>query len=58
MRTLPREQREVVVRHLLQGSSFSDIGAELDRSEGACRMRFCRGRETLRGFLIAAGAVL
>jgi RNA polymerase sigma factor (sigma-70 family) len=56
MRALPQEQREVVIGHLVQGWSFAEIGSELDRSEGACRMSFFRGRKNLRRFLLAAGA--
>jgi RNA polymerase sigma factor (sigma-70 family) len=52
---LPQDQREVLVGHLVQGSSFAEIGSELGRSEAACKMSFQRGLKTLRQFLIAAG---
>jgi RNA polymerase sigma-70 factor, ECF subfamily len=56
IRALPRGQREVLVGHLVQGSSFAEIGAELGRSEAACKMCFQRAIKTLRHFLVAAGA--
>lgn len=45
---LPSPQREVVVRRLLHGQTFSDIAADLDTTEGAAKMRFRRGLELLR----------
>ncbi len=45
---LPLAQREVVVRRLLRGETFREIAAELALSEGAVKMRFRRGIETLR----------
>jgi RNA polymerase sigma-70 factor, ECF subfamily len=55
IRALPRGQREVLVGHLVQGSSFAEIGSELGRSEAACKMYFQRAIRTLRHFLLAAG---
>jgi len=52
---LPEEQREVVVRRLLRGQSFRDIAIEMAGSEGAMKMRFRRGLETLRRLLDEAG---
>jgi RNA polymerase sigma-70 factor, ECF subfamily len=45
---LPLQQRDVVVRRLLHGETFREIAAELELSEGAVKMRFHRGVETLR----------
>ncbi len=52
---LPREQREVVIRRLWRGRSFRDIGSDLGLSEGAVKMRFRRGMESLRELLRAEG---
>jgi RNA polymerase sigma factor (sigma-70 family) len=46
--TMPEGQRRVVVRRLLQGRSFAEIGRELRTSEDACRMRCMRGLQHLR----------
>ena len=48
MAELPRSQREVVVRKVLQGQSFAEIAAALNASEAACKMRFARGLEAMR----------
>ena len=48
---LPQGQRQVVVMKLVQGRSFGEIASALDATEGACRMRFLRGLESLRAFL-------
>lgn len=45
---LPERQREVVVMALLEGRSFAEIARRVGASEGACKMRFARGLETLR----------
>lgn len=45
---LPSAQREVVLRRLLHGQTFSDMAADLDTTEGAVKMRFRRGLELLR----------
>jgi RNA polymerase sigma-70 factor (ECF subfamily) len=52
---LPAGQREVVVQKLLEGRSFADIAARVGASEGACKMRFARGLEALRGALEREG---
>jgi len=52
---LPEEQREVVVRRLLHGQTFRDIAVAVGLSEGAVKMRFRRGLETLRHLLSEAG---
>jgi RNA polymerase sigma-70 factor (ECF subfamily) len=52
---LPREQREVVIRRLWRGHSFRDIGSDLGLSEGAVKMRFRRGMESLRELLRGEG---
>jgi len=52
---LPEEQREVVVRRLLHGQTFRDIAVAVGLSEGAVKMRFRRGLETLRHLLGEAG---
>jgi RNA polymerase sigma-70 factor (ECF subfamily) len=52
---LPERQREVVVRRLWRGRSFRDIASELGLSEGAVKMRFRRGMESLRELLREEG---
>jgi RNA polymerase sigma-70 factor, ECF subfamily len=52
---LPGSQREVVVMALLEGRSFADIARRVGASEGACKMRFARGLETLRDDLAGQG---
>jgi len=45
---LPSEQRDVVVLRLLDGCSFSEIAAQLNSTEAACKMRFLRGLAFVR----------
>jgi len=52
---LPESQRMVVVMALLEGRSFADIARHVGASEGACKMRFARGLETVRDDLAAQG---
>lgn len=52
---LPLAQQEVVVRRLLHGETFSEIGRDLALSEGAVKMRFRRGIEALRRDLRSEG---
>jgi len=48
---LPAGQRQVVVLKLLQGRTFADIADRTGASEAACKMRFARGLEAVRGHL-------
>ncbi|HET7760423.1 MAG TPA: sigma-70 family RNA polymerase sigma factor [Gaiellaceae bacterium] len=48
---LPVEQREVIVRRLWADATFKEIARELGLSEGAAKMRFRRGLESLRELL-------
>jgi RNA polymerase sigma-70 factor, ECF subfamily len=52
---LPHGQREVVIRRLWRGHSFRDIASDLGLSEGAVKMRFRRGMESLRQLLRGEG---
>ncbi len=52
---LPDEQREVAIRRLWHGRSFRDIASDLGLSEGAVKMRFRRGMESLRELLREEG---
>ncbi|HUK95504.1 MAG TPA: RNA polymerase sigma factor [Gaiellaceae bacterium] len=52
---LSDDQREVVIRRLWRGRSFREIASELDLSEGAVKMRFRRGLESLRELLREEG---
>lgn len=52
---LPPGQREVVVRRLWSGAGFREIASDLDLSEGAVKMRFRRGLESLRELLREEG---
>lgn len=49
LRSMPEGQRAVVVPRLLEGRSFAEIAAGLHVREDACRVRFMRGLEHLRG---------
>lgn len=55
VRALPDKQREVIVRHALDGDSHEQIAADLGVSTGAIRQLAHRARRTIRD---AAGAVL
>jgi RNA polymerase sigma factor (sigma-70 family) len=55
LRALPDRQREVIVRHALDGDSHEQIAADLGVSTGAIRQLAHRARRTVRE---AAGAVL
>jgi len=55
LRTLPQSQREVVVLKLIEGHSFAVIAERLHTSPAACKMRFVRGLERLRGELEKEG---
>ena len=55
LRELPLLQRQVVAMKLVKGLSFAEIASATNSSEGACRMRFLRGLEQLRGFLEQEG---
>jgi RNA polymerase sigma-70 factor (ECF subfamily) len=55
IRPLPPTQRHVLLLHLVRGLSFAEIATELDTSEPACRMRFRRAVEAVRGALRAQG---
>lgn len=48
LKRLPEGQGRVVVLKLLSGRSFAEIGAELQISAAASKMRFVRALETLR----------
>lgn len=48
LRSLPPEQRDVVVLRLLEGRSFCEISQLLDATEAACKMRFQRGLSLIR----------
>ena len=48
-------QREVVVLKLLRGATFAEIGARLDISTEAAKMRFMRALEALRSELEEEG---
>jgi len=52
---LPSGQREVVVLKLLRGAKFAEIGARLDISTEAAKMRFVRALEALRSELDKEG---
>ncbi len=52
---VPDGQREVVIQRLWRGRSFRDIAADLGLSEGAVKMRFRRGMESLRKLLRGEG---
>jgi RNA polymerase sigma-70 factor, ECF subfamily len=52
---LPLGQREVVVLKLLRGARFAEIGARLDISAEAAKMRFVRALEALRSELEKEG---
>jgi len=52
---LPSGQREVVVLKLLRGAKFAEIGARLDISTEAAKMRFVRALEALRSELEKEG---
>jgi RNA polymerase sigma-70 factor (ECF subfamily) len=52
---LPDEQRLVVVMRLVHGLSFLEIASRVGVTEGACKMRFRRGLETLRAQLEQEG---
>ena len=47
--TLPEEQREAVVLHLFDGSSFREIGAMTDVSTSTAASRYRLGIDRLRG---------
>jgi RNA polymerase sigma-70 factor (ECF subfamily) len=55
-RTLSRAQSRVLLMRLVQGKSFAEIGRECGKSEAASRMCFQRARDSMRRFLVAAGA--
>src|SRR3954447_18701585 len=48
---LPEGQRQVLVLKLLRGAKFAEIGAALELSPEAAKMRFVRALEALRGEL-------
>ena len=52
MKTLPLEQREVIVAHLWGDRSFREIAALTGRSFSTVRREFHQGLETLRAGLI------
>lgn len=52
---LPPAQREVVVLKLLRGARFAEIGARLEISTEAAKMRFTRALEALRSELEEEG---
>jgi RNA polymerase sigma-70 factor (ECF subfamily) len=52
---LPDGQREVVVLKLLRGAKFAEIGAQMDISTEAAKMRFVRALEALRAELEEEG---
>ena len=52
---LPEGQREVLVLKLLRGAKFAEIGAKLDVTPEAAKMRFVRALEALRDDLELEG---
>lgn len=52
---LPEQQRQVVVLKLLRGLPFAEIAARIGSTEGACKMRFARGLESVRDEFEKAG---
>jgi RNA polymerase sigma factor (sigma-70 family) len=52
---LGERDRDAVILRFFGGKSFADIGAKLDLTEGAARMRVERALEKLRGRLSRAG---
>jgi RNA polymerase sigma factor (sigma-70 family) len=52
---LPEGQREVLVLKLLRGARFAEIGAKLDLTPEAAKMRFMRALEALRDDLELEG---
>jgi RNA polymerase sigma-70 factor, ECF subfamily len=52
---LPDGQREVLVLKLLRGAKFAEIGAKLDVTPEAAKMRFVRALEALRDDLELEG---
>ncbi len=52
---VPRDRREAVVLHHVQGMSFKEVGAVLGISEGAAKVRAHRGMNDLRRLLGAQG---
>jgi RNA polymerase sigma-70 factor (ECF subfamily) len=46
---MPEGQRRVVLARLVQGRSFAEIARDVGATEDACRMRFLRGLQHLRG---------
>lgn len=53
--SLSPEQRDVVVKHLLQGRPYAEIAGEAGVSEEACKMRFLRAMQALRAYLTDVG---
>jgi RNA polymerase sigma factor (sigma-70 family) len=52
---LPQGQREVLVLKLLRGARFAEIGAKLEVTPDAAKMRFVRALEALRDDLELEG---
>jgi RNA polymerase sigma factor (sigma-70 family) len=52
---LPEGQRQVLMLKLLRGAKFAEIGAKLDLTPEAAKMRFVRGLEALRAQLDKEG---
>jgi RNA polymerase sigma-70 factor (ECF subfamily) len=52
---LPEGQRQVVVLKLLRGAKFTEIGAKLEVTPAAAKMRFVRALEALRDELELEG---
>lgn len=52
---LPPEYREVLILKHIEGLSYEEIAALLGVSEGALKVRACRGRELLRSALAGMG---
>ena len=52
---LPEGQRQVLVLKLLRGLRFAEIGAKLELSPEAAKMRFVRALEALRDELEQEG---
>lgn len=53
LQQLPDDQREVVRLHFVEDLSFEEIGARVEASEGAVRVRAHRGYVALRKLLTA-----
>lgn len=55
VRTLPDQQREVILLRATEGLSYREIAEILGTSEGSCRVSYHHGMAKLRGHLIGPG---